>query len=59
MKFVILIFWALTLNKAADRPSTLWIVLDSMSSHFGFNGEDLVNTTHALNKNRGPHRFRN
>ena len=29
---------------AADRPNIVWIVVDDMSCHFGYQGEKLVNT---------------
>jgi len=48
MKILFLIFFALSLQVFADkRPNILWIVVDDMSPHFGFNGEPLVNTPHV------------
>lgn len=38
---------SITLNVAAERPNILWIVVDDMSPHFGFNGEPLVKTPHV------------
>lgn len=32
---------------AAERPNIVWIVVDDMSSHFGYQGEKLVNTPHV------------
>jgi arylsulfatase A-like enzyme len=33
--------------RATDRPNIVWIVVDDMSSHFGYQGEPLVTTPHV------------
>lgn len=33
--------------QANDRPNIVWIVVDDMSSHFGYQGEPLVTTPHV------------
>ena len=32
---------------SAERPNIVWIVVDDMSCHFGYQGEKLVNTPHV------------
>ena len=45
MKIVTLWGFALLQFLSADsRPNIVWIVVDDMSSHFGYQGESLVNT---------------
>lgn len=36
-----------TVATANDRPNIVWIVVDDMSSHFGYQGERLVKTPHV------------
>ena len=32
---------------AAEKPNILWIVVEDMSCHFGYQGEKLVHTPHV------------
>ncbi|MBT5170614.1 MAG: sulfatase [Opitutales bacterium] len=38
------VFLAIGFASADDRPNIVWIVVDDMSSHFGYQGEPLVTT---------------
>ena len=45
MKYLFLTFILLVQSlSAAERPNILWIVVEDMSSHFGYNGEKSVST---------------
>lgn len=46
---VIVFFNCCSSNKEEiiERPNILWIVVEDMSCHFGYNGEKLVNTPHV------------
>ncbi|MDD7985193.1 sulfatase [Lentisphaera marina] len=48
MKFFIYfaLFTCLSIN-ASERPNILWIVVEDMSSHFNYNGENLVHSPHV------------
>ncbi len=45
--FSLYLFFSLSLWVSADRPNIVWIVVDDMSSHFGYQGEPLVRTPHV------------
>jgi len=51
LKQIVLLLFLLmgshTLLLSAERPNIVWIVVDDMSSHFGYQGEKLVNTPHV------------
>jgi arylsulfatase A-like enzyme len=50
MKKIILtaaILLSVVFSVAADRPNIVWIVVDDMSCHFGYEGEPLVSTPHV------------
>ena len=42
-----ILFLAAGFVTADDRPNIVWIVVDDMSSHFGYQGEKLVTTPHV------------
>lgn len=44
--FVVSLFFS-TAAMANDRPNIVWIVVDDMSSHFGYQGEPLAKTPHV------------
>jgi len=44
--FILFLATAL-LGRAGERPNIVWIVVDDMSSHFGYQGEELVRTPHV------------
>lgn len=44
---VVFVLSFLGASRAADRPNVVWIVVDDMSSHFGYQGEPLVETPHV------------
>ena len=43
----ILLLVTCVLARAEDRPNIVWILVDDMSSHFGYQGETLVKTPHV------------
>ena len=51
MRYALLALFTLTCfvssAAAAERPNIVWIVVDDMSSHFGYQGEPLVDTPHV------------
>ena len=51
LKQIVLLLFLLmgshTLLLSAERPNIVWIVVDDMSSHFGYQGGKLVNTPHV------------
>jgi arylsulfatase A-like enzyme len=51
LKQIVLLLFLLMSSPAfllsAERPNIVWIVVDDMSSHFGYQGEKLVNTPHV------------
>ena len=45
--FLLILIFTVGSSAADDRPNIVWIVVDDMSSHFGYQGEKLVTTPHV------------